>query len=234
MNALYVFLVVTVIMSLFQLVVCMWEKRLTWPYGGLQGGPTFDAGSAYAHRTLAAAIENGFMHLGWAPDTKGEKYQMNYCFLLSPDRQALLIIGAGKILGMELRGVTFYSPADDGLRLWYSTDNQSAIEFDISRLWMSHLVFAHKFADIWRSHQSWMQSAKFSRHTFNPGCALAEFRRLREQRFNEMLRRGYISYTDSTQTFWRYTLQGAVKLVFFNYGTGLIRAVTLGRFPKTA
>ncbi|MCD6049804.1 MAG: hypothetical protein K0Q55_1207, partial [Verrucomicrobia bacterium] len=134
----------------------------------------------------------------------------------------------------DLRGISFYSPSQDGVQCWYTTDNQAGVESDVLRRWMSHLVFAQFFKDVWQSHQTWMQSANFPRHTFNPGCALQEFRRVREQRFAEMLARGYIAYADDQQIFWRYTFKGAVRLVFYNYGTGLIRSITFGRFPKTA
>lgn len=234
MIAVYTFLVVTAVMSVFQLCVVMWEKRLSWPYGALQGTPPHPDPSGYCIKTVGAALECGFMLIGWTPDMKGEKYQMNYGFLLSPDRQSLAMISKGKIIGIEVRGLSFHSPSQDGLRSWYTTDNQSGVESDILRRWMSHLVFVSAFKDIWQAHQTWMESAQFPRHTFNPGCALQEFRRIREQRFGEMLARGYIAYTDESQTFWRYTFKGAVRLVFYNYGTGLIRAFTLGRFPKTA
>jgi hypothetical protein len=234
MSVIYVFLAVTAVMSLLQIAVFMWEKRLTWPYGAIQSAPPHGDPSGYGQRMQLAALQCGFMMLGWTPDNKGEKYQMNYGFMVSPDGQSLLIIGMGNIFGIELRGVTIHSPSDDGLQSRYTADNQAAIESDVLRQWMSQLVFNRDFAGIWQAHQNWMATARFSRHTFNPSCAMAEFRRIREQRFDEMIRRNYIAYTDASQTFWRYTFTGALKVVFLNYGTGLVRAVTFGRFPKTA
>lgn len=223
-----------VVLCLIQIIACLWEKRLVWPYGVLQATPPHGDPTGYGRRTMEAAVAEGFIFLCWAGDTKGQNYRLSYAFLLSPDCQSILIIGMGTILGMYIEAFTINSPSHDGQESWYSTDTQKAVEADVSRKWMSHMVPAGDFGRAWRLHQNWMEAAGFQRLTFHPGRAMEQFRLVREQRFNAMMKAGYIAYTDSSQTYWRYTLKGASKLALWNHAIALARILTLGRYPQKA
>lgn len=45
---------------------------------------------------------------------------------------------------------------------------------------------------------------------------------------------GLIAYTTPAATHWRYTMRGAVKVAAMNVSIALIRAISMGRLPRTA
>ena len=207
---------------------------MVWPYGELQGRPQVDDSSGYGTRWVAEALQAGFVLLGWAPDLKGSRYQLSYAFLIAPERNAIAIVGVGRIFGMPLRGTWIHTPSIDGRHAWYSTDNQACVEVDISGCWKSQLARATRFTELWRKHLSWIQRSCVTPHSFKELRELAEFRQFREDHFREMSTRRLIAFINDSETHWRYTLFGAMKLAALNYSVGLLRAISFGRIPRGA
>ncbi len=210
------------------------EKRMAWPYGELQAQPHFGDPTGYGARWVAEAVQAGFSFLGWAPDLKGNRYRVSYAMVISPDRDSIAVIGIGSIWRMPLQGTWLHTPSVDGRRSWYSTDNQPCVEIDISRHWKSQLVPVAHFGELWQRHRMWVERAGVTPRGFGPLREIAEFRQFRLEHYREMSQRGLISFTDSTETHWRYTLFGAVKWAAFNYSIGLLRAISYGHLPRTA
>ena len=230
----YYLIGIVAVLFVLQAVAARFEKRMVWPYGDLQAQPPFGDLTGYGARWLAEAVQAGFSFLGWAPDLKGDKYQVSYAMVISPDRDSIAVIGVGSIWRMPLQGTWLHTPSADGRRSWYSTDNQACVEIDISRHWKSQLARAARFGELWRRHRQWVERAGVTPRGFGPLHEIAEFRQFRQEHYREMSRRGLISFTDSSETHWRYTLFGAVKWAVLNYSIGLLRAISYGRLPRTA
>ena len=216
-----------------QAVIARVEKRMVWPYGSPEAQPQFADSEGYRARCVAGALQAGFSFLGWLPDRKGPRYRVSYAMLVSPERDCFVIIGVGTILSMALRGTWIYTRATDG-RVFYTTDNQSCVEIDVMRQWRSQLVPHSTFIELLQRHKNLLRDRGVTAEPFSTGGETEEFRRLREERYEAMSRRGLITFTDNSATHWRYTFRGAVMLSVLNYSIGLLRGVTQGRIPRIA
>jgi len=217
-----------------QIVVQRLEKRMVWPYGELlQAQPELDDPTGYGAARAAAAMQNGFAFLGWARDVKGEIYRVNYAMLISPDRTTLAVVGVGTIWKMRAASTWLHTPASDG-RSFYTTDTQAGVQIDLSRNWANQLVPGQTFDRIWQRHRSWLQEMKVVPRCFTGGHELEEFRALREDHYRAMERAGLIRYLDASATRFQFTFYGAVTTASWSYMLGLVRAITHGKFPKSA
>lgn len=224
----------TVVACLFLLIIVFrLEKRMVWPYGGLQPQPHFDDPTGYARRWVDDAVRAGFSLLGWTRDLKGETYRVTYAMLVSPDRTTFAVIGVGSILQMRLQGTWLHTPSADG-RSFYSTDNQSGVQIDISRHWTNQLVLVPSFSAFWLRHRSGIQELRALPGFFSSGRELDELRSLREEHFRSMERAGLIRYIDGSANQFQFTLHGAAATAIWSYFLGLVRAITSGRFPRNA
>jgi hypothetical protein len=214
-------------------VVALLERRMVWPYGDPQSQPHVVDTSGYAARWVDEAIGVGCVHFGWSADLKGPQYQVSYGLMVSPSRDCFIIVGCGKIISMDLRGTWIYTATTDGA-VYCTTDNQSCVEVDASRRWLSQLVTTNTFERLLQSHRDLLQDRGASACEFAPGREIEEFRELRRQHYQSMARMGLIAYVDASETRWRYTFYGALKCVFLNLSIGLLRAITFSRLPRCA
>lgn len=211
----------------------MWERRMVWPYGKPDPTAKFKDAASYGARWVSDAIQEGFHYLGLASDLKGKMYRIKYAMLASPERDCIVIIGMGTLLGKKLEGTWIHSPVANG-RSYYTTDNQAGVEIDITGSWKSQMVPSFSFAGLWKKHRAWIQSNALAPYFLRAGQELDDFRRMREDHFRKLRNSGLIEFTDGSFTYWRYTLIGALKSSIYNFFIGLCRTVSFGRFPRTA
>ncbi len=206
---------------------------MVWPYGSPEAQPQLADASGYGVQWVDDALKADFSLLGWCPDLKGPRYQVSYALLYSSERDCFVIIGVGTIMSMPLRGTWIYTRTTDG-RVFYTTDNQSCVEIDVLRRWRSQLVRASRFSELLQRHKDLLRNCRSTPQLFAAGREAEDFRCIREERFQEMSRRGLINFTDTSATHWHYTFLGAAKLAALNYSIGLLRGVTNGRIPRCA
>jgi len=231
MSAVYIVAIIGFLYVL-QVAVACWEKRMVWPYGAPEPAPRWGDPTAYGYRQVSEAISRGFMLSGWCPDLKGEMYKLSYALLASQDHYFVVIVGVGSMAGMQLQSTWIYSRAADK-KLYYTVDHQNGVEIDISGNVRCQLASMRAFTAQLDRHIDWLRSTNIEIQPFDPGNEIECFRELRSARFDDMLKRGLIRF-DSTQTWWRYTLLGAMKSAAMNYTVGLARAVTFGAYPRSA
>jgi len=179
------------------------------------------------------AMQAGFQFLAWTYDMKGPMYKINYAFVVSPDRECLAIIGAGAIGSIPVSGTWLYSRDSQGT-LSYSTDKQSCSVIDISGAIKCQLVPNAPLVTLVQSHREWLHTRGIMPAAFPLGAEIDELRTLMTVHRKEMGRKGLITFTDQSEERWRYSFVGAWKMSFVNYWIGLVRAITFGKFPKTA
>src|SRR5690242_1592750 len=92
-------------------ILLLREKRMVWPYGKLDAHPPFATGPA-GEKRINEAIACRFRFIGWAPHSKGGKYQVNYGFIVSPNQDCIGVISTGNMYGMEVRGTTLITLTD--------------------------------------------------------------------------------------------------------------------------
>jgi len=221
-----------VAMVAFLTAVARLEKRMVWPYGNPEGQPQFSDTSGYSARWMADALKAGFFLLGWAPDLKGPRYKVSYALMISPQRDCFVAIGFGTVFNTPIAGTWVYTFAMDG-RMFYSADNQSCIETDVSRNWRSQLVKTFTFTGLLQRHRDLLKHRGVPIRAFTAGREIEELKGLRKEHFQLLLHQGLITFTDVSATHWRYTLRGALKRVVLDYSIGLLRAITFGRIPRS-
>lgn len=228
----YLLIVLPAVLVILVTLVARVEKRMVWPYGKPEAQPQFPDASGYGDRWVSDARGEGFSFLGWSPDLKGPRYQVSYALLASPERDCFVIIGVGTIVGMAIRGTWVYTRATDG-RVFYSTDNQSCVEIDVSGRWRSQLVRASAFPELLQRHRDLLRDRGVTAQPFSAGREAEDFRSMREDHYRTMSNQGLIAFTDVSATHWRYTVWGAFKVAILNFSIGLLRAVSFGRIPRS-
>lgn len=214
-------------------MIARFEKRLSWPYGEPEAQAQFPDSTGYADRWVDGALNAGFTFLGWCPHLKGGGYRVSFALLVSPERDCFVVISVGTILGIALRGTCIYTRSVEG-RVFYTTDNQSCIEIDVTRRWRSQLAPTSTFVRLLQRHRNLLRDSRITPHPFTAGREAQEFKCMRTEHFDSMSRKGLIAFTDHSGTYWRYTYWGALKLTALNYSIGLLRGMTQGRIPRSA
>jgi hypothetical protein len=213
--------------------VAMWEKRVVWPYGELMRKPAFEDTTGYLARWASDAIAEGFVLLGWAADVRGNRYQLSYGILVSPDGECVAVVSAGKILGIPMQGTKLFSQGTNG-RVLFTSEHQNLVEIDISRRWRSQLAKVKTFARLLERHRNLFKKQRLVAESFGTNGDLAVFRAMLSERIEGMHHRGLIAFTDESRTVWRYTFSGAIRLAVLNYTIGMVRALTNGWLPRAA
>src|SRR3954467_1788922 len=154
------------LLIVFQVGVALWEKRMTWPYSALEENPQFLDPTNYAPLQIAEAVNIGFQFLGWAKDRKGPLYRLCYAFLVSPERDSIVIIGVGTVMSMRLSGIWIHTPDINGRNSYYSTNDDKAVEIDISGQWKNHLAKLRQFPDLWNAHREWIRRKRVQARGF--------------------------------------------------------------------
>jgi hypothetical protein len=227
------FLGIVAFFVIFLTIVFRVEKRTVSPYGELETTPFFGDPTGYGAQWVADAVRLGFVHLGWARDTRGSPYLCSYALLVSEDRTTFAVLSVGTILNIPLNGTWLHTPAMDG-RSFNTTDKQAGVQIDLSRNWRNQLALAPTFSQLLQKHQEWLKSLGVLPRGFTPGREFEEFKTLRDQHYRSMERAGLIRFIDGSATHFYYTLSGAAKTATWSYLVGLIRGLSKGSFPRSA
>lgn len=219
--------------SVFLTIVFRLEKRMLWAYGDLEATPYFGDPTGYGERWVNDARRAGFSFLGWARDLKGPAYRASYAMLVSPERDIFVVIGVGKVVNITVQATCMYTPTADG-RCFYTTDNQQAVQIDISRNWTNQLCLASSFDKLVQRHREWIQTTEVLPRFFTTGREYSEYRTLREEHFRAMERAGLIRFTNPSATHFQFTLSGAARTATWGYFVGMARRLSFGSFPRTA
>lgn len=233
MQMLYIFAGMVIFWSVFLTVLFRFEKRMVWPYSELQPDAPFDDPTDYGAIRVAEAARDGFTLLGWARDVKGPIYRVSYAMLVSPERNVLAIVGVGRILQIPYSATWLFTPTLDR-KCYYSTDQQSGVQIDISRHWTNQLVPGADFRKLLQEHKDWLNANKVVPSPLTPGREIAEFRSLRREHYCSMERTGLIGFIDPAADYFRFTLSGAARTATWGYFLGMARALSRGQFPRNA
>lgn len=213
-------------------LVCLWEKRLVWPYVPLEAPPApvspaleesdnpYAVGRAvevmgnlaptdYAVRAVEGAKALGFRPLDVLRDGKGRIYKIRYDFWLSPGREVLAIIGGGILGVIPVRNTWLITPLSDGRRL-VTLDNQSASELDLAGLTDEALIVSVDFRGLLEGHSKRLAASPVPPVPYPETGPLEDHRAFRTRRFDRLEELGYAKFLDERRNVWRYTLKGAI------------------------
>lgn len=230
----FIVLGLVVFLLFLQVGLYCWERKMVWPYGERTDRPHVADPTGYGSRRVMEAMQCGFEFFGWAPDVKGKIYNVSYAFLASSEGDCVAVVGIGKILSHQLEATWLHSPSQNGRDSHCSTDNQTGIQLDPSGTWKTQLTPRMSFVRMLAKHREWVHNRGALPMTFVPGRQIEQFRAAREEHVRWLSELGFIVFCDPDRTRWRYTLFAAAKLAVLAYSIGILRALTLGRFPRTA
>ena len=95
--------------SVFLTIVFRYEKRMLWPFGGLENAPFFGDPTGYGYRWVNDAVRTGFLLLGGARDLKGPTYRASYAMLVSLERNTF-VVGVGSVLNLRSNPLVSTAP----------------------------------------------------------------------------------------------------------------------------
>ena len=104
------------------IVVRVWEKRLVWPYVPADAA-TIPA-TGYMAAATSAATSLGFVPCGVFRDGKGPLYRIRYELWLAAERDALLLVGGGRMAGIAIDGSSLFTRLSNG-RCLATLDNEA-------------------------------------------------------------------------------------------------------------
>jgi hypothetical protein len=227
----YFFYIHTIGVPLFFLVLTVitgrLEKRMVWQYGEPGPQPPYPDPSRYGERWANGALLSGFRPLGWAADPRTPHYRQNYGFFVSPEGDCLVVVCAGHIFKLKSQSTTIYTATTDG-KVYYTTDRLNGMQIDLLGHWMNQLAPVKAFPELLKRHRDLLQDKKAITQLFPPGKEMDEFKRMRSERYGVMARHGLIVYKDRMDTYWHFTLWGALRYTFVNFSIGFVRVLTNG------
>src|SRR5262245_29783949 len=193
--------------------LAMWEARVVWyfvPVEESQRKPAaFDRSNPYSVPTpqtpvpppsvesssaSAAARDMGFKFLGTHRDAKGERYRVRYDFWIAPERDVLVNVACGTIMGMAVDARWLYTRLQDG-RLVFTVTDQSGSEYDLSGQRIEAVVSTVTFEQLLAAHQLCV-SRQFSPVMPYGPDPLKDHRTSVTDRVDSLVRSGYAKHLD--------------------------------------
>jgi hypothetical protein len=232
LGLLLVLLAWTVLFVLPVVLVCLWEKRLVWPYvpagepdslpadhpsdsdnpyasPQMVEGPGTLAATDYALRAKRDALALGFESLGVFRDGKGPMYRIRYDFVLSPEGDVLAEIGGGMIGVFRFRGTFLYTQLADG-RCLVTVDRQMASDVDLAGLIDEALVRWARFGRLLDRHRRRVAAAPVAAVPYSKEDPLGDLKAFCIRWTGRLEEFGFVRFLEPTRTAWRYTLKGAL------------------------
>jgi 2-polyprenyl-3-methyl-5-hydroxy-6-metoxy-1,4-benzoquinol methylase len=149
----------------------------------------------------------GFQHCGWYGQKRKGLYKGIATVWLSPDKLTLLVVGGGKIVGIDLKTTWLYSKVIEGC-LVVTSDEPG--EVDVSRVFDKQFLFNADLEELCNLHKSRQAMWEGRLEAFDGSSILEEYETLERHRVYVLIARGSAKWLDKNQEKWRYTLKGSI------------------------
>jgi hypothetical protein len=201
-------------------VVRMWEKRLVWPY--LPAEPATTPATAYMKAIASAAQSAGFVPCGVFRDGKGSMYKIRYELWLAPERDALLLVGGGRMAGIPVDASWLFTRLSNG-RCIATLDNEAGSEFDLAGVIDEAVHPRAPLETLLQIHRRAVAAAEVPALPYSN--ASAEHRELLCLRIRNLVHKGYANFSGETGEWWRYSTRGALAATLASYWAGVRRGL---------
>ena len=149
----------------------------------------------------------GFEHYGWYGQKRRGLYKGIASLWLSPDKLVLLVIGGGKVAGIDFKMTWLYSKLIGGITLVTSDEPGEA---DVSGVLDKQFLFNADLEELFQLHKSRRAMWEGKQDRFDGSAVLAEYETLVQRRVHVLVDRGFAKWMDKDQEKWRYTLKGSI------------------------
>lgn len=163
--------------------------------------------SRYTCEMNEQAKRLGFKHYGWYNQKRKGLYKGIASLWVSPDKLILLVIGGGKIVGINFKMTWLYSKVI-GEFLVVTSDQPG--EADISSIFDKQFLLNAGIEELSRLHESRLAIWEGSQKRFDGSDVLAEYEAIIRRRVQVLVDRGVTKWLDKNQDKWRYTLKGSI------------------------
>jgi hypothetical protein len=174
----------------------------------------------YLNAMNEAAARHGFAYGGTFRHVKGGTYRVLASFWFSPDRRTVLQVTAGTIAKMSSRTSVMTSVDPDG-RLLVTRDEMTVT--DLSGIADVAFVINADFAELWSAHSARLHQQGDRVRAFEQATPREAHLDADLQRVTVMVNHGLARWTDRSQTVFRYTLAGAVRIVTTQFFGQLVK-----------
>jgi len=154
------------------------------------------------------ALAAGFVFDRAMAHAKAPRIKILATVWFSPERDVVLLTGAGTVWNMPAFQTWLFTPLNDG-RLLVTTDNND--EGDRSGIYLTKRVIRTRLPNLCAAHRKRLE--KFGGRTgrFDHASAADALLDIYARRVDRMVARGVARYIDPGQVYWRYTAWGALR-----------------------
>lgn len=164
--------------------------------------------SFYTREMNNKAREIGFECCGWYVPDIGKLYQCTVTFWIWPDKLTLLVVGGGKLVGIDYKITSLCSKPVEGAVL-VTTDQIG--EVDISGVFDKEFLVHADLEELWEQHKSRVAFFKGKVEKFDRSDILAEYESLRRRYVNVLVDYGMARWLDKGREEWRHTVKGSLQ-----------------------
>jgi hypothetical protein len=197
----------------------VWEKRLVWPYVPADSAST--PATSYMTAAASAAQSLGFVLCGVFRDGKGPMYKIRYDLWLAEQRDALLVVGGGRMAGIPVDGSWLFTRLSNG-RCLATLDTEAGSEYDLAGLIQEAVYPRAPLEQLLHAHRGAVGAADAPALPYSD--AAAEHRELLSRRIRHLVDRGYAVLGETGES-WRYSPKGAVVATLASYWAGVRRGL---------
>ncbi|MHC4543762.1 MAG: class I SAM-dependent methyltransferase [Planctomycetota bacterium] len=169
--------------------------------------------SFYTREMNEKAAKLGFHNCGWYAQDIGKLYRCTATIWISPDNLTLLVVGGGKLAGINYMQTWLYSKPVEGAVL--VTSDQIG-EVDSTGFLDKEFLFNADLEELWELHKSRLQFLAGKVEKFDRTDVLAEYEELVRIYVNVHVEHGLARWLDKKKEQWRYTLKGAIQSYICN------------------
>jgi hypothetical protein len=213
----WVILAAVVLFPLFFMLLSRMEKQMIHCFEPCDEGDILQQ-SDYTKAMNKAAEELGFTFCSWFRHSRGGIYKATVTTWISPDSLIMLVVGGGKIAGINLKTTFLYSKSSNGYVLVTADE---AGEYDLSGVFDKQVLWNANLNELYDLHLSRLEIWDEPLEPFDGSSVLQEYEVLQKRRVQMLVDMGLARYLDFDQNQWRYTIKGAIQMYTRGYKTSL-------------
>lgn len=149
----------------------------------------------------------GFQHYGWYGQKRKGLYKGIATVWMSPDKLTLLVVGGGRVAGIDFKTTWLYSKVIGGIMMITSDEPGEA---DVSGVFDKQFLFNADLEELCKLHESRQAMWQGKLERFDGLAVLAEYETLERRRVHMLVDRGFAKWLDKDQEKWHYTLKGSI------------------------
>ncbi|MHC4068487.1 MAG: class I SAM-dependent methyltransferase [Planctomycetota bacterium] len=150
----------------------------------------------------------GFQNCSWFAQDRGKLYHCTVTMYVSPDNLTLLLVGGGKLVGIDYKTTLLCSKPVEGAVL--VTSDQIG-EVDSTGFFDKEFLLNANLEELWELHKSRVAFFEGKVEKFDRSDVLAEFEELSRRHVHVLTEHGLARWLDKKKEQWRHTVKGSLQ-----------------------